>query len=415
MRTLVTFPILLCLTFLYPTWAKAQNATLDYDAQELASIRSLGPWPPVSKKDESNRFSQQEEAIELGRQLFFDRRLSLNNTSSCADCHQPNLAFQDGVALNAALAPLHRNTTSLLNLANRPWYGWGGEHDNLWSQSIRPMLATAEMNTDLTTLRETLSQDRFFQCAFLQTTGLKIAELDPQDLLVTIGKLLASYQETIQSGKSRFDLFREQLIGSKNSPPPPKNALLTTEEQAGLKIFIGEGRCTFCHSGANFSNGEFGDIGVSFFTAIGIDKGRYDGIKALRTDPYSLLGRYNDVTKNSNNVKEKGNIETIPINALRTSHLQLLHRNWGEFKVPSLRNVGQTAPYMHNGSIGSLMEVIHFYSELDEERLHADGEKILRPLNLAPIEKDSLQAFLLSLSGPIHAAQEKPDIFAQCH
>ncbi|MCV2403626.1 hypothetical protein OFY17_12160 [Marinomonas sp. C2222] len=414
MRNAIKLCITLCLVFLPAVWATPDNETLDYDTHELAFIRSLGPWPPVSKKDESNRFSQQEDAIELGRQLFFDRRLSLNNTSSCADCHQPDLAFQDGVALNTALAPLHRNTTSLLNLANRPWYGWGGEHDSLWSQSIRPMLATAEMHTDLSALQKVLSQDSFFQCAFQQTTGLNLADLTQQDLLVTIGKLLASYQETIQSGKSRFDLFRDQLVDAENTSPSQKNAILTAEEQVGLKIFIGEGRCTFCHSGAHFSNGEFGDIGVSFFTANGIDKGRYDGIKALRTDPYSLLGRYNDATKNSNDAKEQGNTETIPHNALRTSHLQLLHRNWGEFKVPSLRNVGQTAPYMHNGSISTLMDTVDFYSELDEERLHADGEKILRPLHLTPIEKDSLQAFLLSLSGPIHAAQEKPSLFSQC-
>ncbi|MDB4838056.1 hypothetical protein OAH87_06270, partial [Marinomonas sp.] len=83
--------VILWFSALLTTWAMAQD--LVYNKQELAFIRSLGPWPPTPIQDSSNRFSQQDTAIQLGRQLFFDRRLSLNNTSSCADCHQPELAF----------------------------------------------------------------------------------------------------------------------------------------------------------------------------------------------------------------------------------------------------------------------------------------------------------------------------------
>lgn len=373
---------------------------LEYSDQELTMIRSLGPWPVESVKDPSNRFSQREGAIELGRQLFFDRRLSSDNQLSCADCHQPNQAFQDGLPLTKGFDPLHRNTSSLLNVGHRPWYGWGGEHDSLWSQSIRPMLAKAEMRTNLDQLKNDLAQDKHFQCAFEQTTKQSIHSLSNEDFLITLGKLLASYQETIRTGKSRFDLFRDQLIEQKHEKPA-----LSVSAQKGLKMFIGEGRCVFCHSGANFSNGEFGDIGVPFFTSEGVDKGRYNGIKALRKDPYSLLGKYNDAATQDN---------ILPNNTQRTSHLQLLHRNWGEFKVPSLRNVSQTAPYMHNGSVATLTDVIDFYSELDEERLHADGEKILRPLNLNEEQSRSMIAFLTSLAGPISAATENTQLFSSC-
>ena len=378
------------------------QGSVSYTTQEIATIRSFGPWPPQALADPSNRFSQQAQAIELGRQLFFDRRLSREGELSCADCHQPEQAFQDGMALNKGLNPLHRNTSSLLNLAHRPWYGWGGEHDSLWSQSIRPMLSASEMHTDLARLKSQLQQDNYFQCAFEQTTGQAIDSLDQEAWLVSLGKLLASYQETIRSGKSPFDHFREQLLASTTNGKPivPEQSALSVQQQQGLKIFIGEGRCQLCHSGPHFSSGEFGDIGVRFFTAEGVDKGRYQGIQTLQQDPFSLLGHYND--------------DASKENSLRTSHLQLLHRNWGEFKIPSLRNVAQTAPYMHNGSLNDLPQVVDFYSELDEERLHADGEKILRPLHLNDSEKHALVAFLTSLSGPVVAAPDNGALFQQC-
>ncbi|MEO9275399.1 cytochrome c peroxidase [Marinomonas sp. 5E14-1] len=372
-------------------------AEVAFNEQDMAFIRSLGPWPVEATPDTSNRFSQQEQAIELGRQLFFDRRLSADSFISCADCHQPNQAFQDGIALNKGLNVLHRNTSSLINIGHRPWYGWGGEHDSLWSQSIRPMLAATEMHTDISKLKATLEQDAYFQCAFQQATQQTLQSLSEEDFLITLGKLLASYQETIRSEKSPFDRYRDQLLKQEKSTPA-----LSISAQKGLKLFVGEGRCVFCHSGPNLTNGEFGDIGVPFFINNGqsVDKGRYQGIQSLRKDPYNLLGKYNDDPSKSN--------------ALRTQHLQTLHRNWGEFKVPSLRNVAQTAPYMHNGSIATLAEVIDFYSELNEERLHADGEKILRPLHWSQEEKINMVDFLTSLTGKVTSAKENKTIFQQC-
>ena len=389
------------LRFFLFTWMLAgitnACAEVEFNEQDMAFIRSLGPWPVETNPDASNRFSQQDQAIELGRQLFFDRRLSAGSFISCADCHQPNQAFQDGIALNKGLNVLHRNTSSLINIGHRPWYGWGGEHDSLWSQSIRPMLAETEMHTDISKLKTTLEQDAYFQCAFRQTTQQTLQDLSEEAFLITLGKLLASYQETIRSEKSPFDRYRDQLLKQDASTPA-----LSISAQKGLKLFVGEGRCVFCHSGPNFTNGEFGDIGVPFFTNNGqsVDKGRYQGIQSLRKDPYNLLGKYNDDPSKNN--------------ALRTQHLQTLHRNWGEFKVPSLRNVAQTAPYMHNGSIETLADVIDFYSELNEERLHADGEKILRPLHWSREEKTNMADFLTSLSGKVKSATENKAIFQQC-
>jgi cytochrome c peroxidase len=114
--------------------------------------------------------------------------------------------------------------------------------------------------------------------------------------------------------------------------------------------------------------------------------GRHGGIKALLASRYNLLGRFNDDPARST--------------ATSTRHVRLEHRNFGEFKVPSLRNLARTAPYMHNGSLRTLREVLRHYSELDENRLHADGERILVALRLSEQETDDLLAFLDSLNEP---------------
>jgi cytochrome c peroxidase len=159
-----------------------------------------------------------------------------------------------------------------------------------------------------------------------------------------------------------------------------------------LKIFVGKGNCVFCHFGPAFTNGEFADVGISYFVAKGrVDSGRHGGIKELLADRFNLLGPYSD---------DPGGAA-----ASKTKHVASQHRNFGEFKVPGLRNVALTAPYMHNGSLATLRDVVLHYSDLNEERLHADGERILRPLKLSPQEVDDLVAFLESLTGAAPAGR----------
>ncbi len=155
--------------------------------------------------------------------------------------------------------------------------------------------------------------------------------------------------------------------------------------QRGLRLFVGKGRCNVCHFGPNFTNGEFDDVGVPHFAEKGrVDTGRHGGIAALKASPFNLLGRYND--------------DPAKAPGLATRHVELLHRNWGEFRVPSLRNVARTAPYMHDGSRATLADVVRHYSELDEERLHGiPGRRLIRPLRLTPREKADLVAFLETL------------------
>jgi cytochrome c peroxidase len=135
------------------------------------------------------------------------------------------------------------------------------------------------------------------------------------------------------------------------------------------------------------SNRVSGDVGIPFVIAPGrVDAGRHEGIKRLRSDPLNLLGKYSD--------------DASGASATKTRHVEPTHASFGQFKTPSLRNVALTAPYMHNGRLATLRDVVRHYSELDPDRVHADGEALLRPLNLSPRESDDPVAFLESLTDP---------------
>ena len=342
---------------------------------EIARILQHGPWPPQAVRDPSNRVSGKPEAIALGGKLFFEPRISGTGSVLCATCHVPYRGFQDGRARAFGLKEVERNTPTVVNVGFYRWYGWDGAHDSLWAQSIRPLLDEREMRSSAPkvaqVMRSLFAKD--YEAAF----GRKLPAND-EEVLVDAGKALAAYQETLVSERTPFDDFRDALAASKSTDYPEA-------AQRGLKIFIGKGNCSTCHLGPHFTNGEFADTGVPFFVGKGrVDPGRHAGIRKLKDNPYNLLGRYNDDAARST--------------ATGTKHVELQHRNYGEWRVPGLRNVAQTAPYMHNGSLESLRDVVKHYSELNEERLHADGERILKPLRLTRAEIEDLVAFLETLS-----------------
>jgi len=199
-------------------------------------------------------------------------------------------------------------------------------------------------------------------------------------VLAGVGKALAAFQETIVSGRTPFDDFRDALEGNDRAAA----ARYPLAAQRGLRLFVGRGNCGACHFGPTFSNGEFHDTGVPFFTARGVDPGRHGGLRKLQANAFNLLGAHNDDGSGSS--------------AVKTRRVAVGHRNFGEFKVPSLRNVAQTAPYMHNGSLATLADVVRHYSGISPDRLHSDGESLLKPLRLSQEESADLVAFLESLT-----------------
>jgi len=356
----------------------AQNSPLS--SEEIKAILRHGPWPAPWSPDPSNRGSGKAAAIELGERLFFEPRLSPSGKVLCATCHAPFRAWQDARPRALGLAEAERNTLSVLNVRYGRWFGWDGAGDSLWAQSIRPILDAREMGGSLAQAAALVRNDADLACRFEKAFGA--LPRGDAGVVAAIGKALAAFQETLVTGRTPFDDFRDALERA------DAEALKAYPEPAlrGLRLFAGKGNCSLCHAGPAFTNGEFHDTGVPFFVAGGgVDAGRHAGIRKLLANEFNLLGRHSD--------------DPGGRSAVRTRHVAPEHRNFGEFKVPGLRNVALTAPYMHNGSLATLADVVRHYSELSVDRLHSDGEVLLlRPLRLAAQEATDLVAFLESLT-----------------
>ena len=357
------------------------NSTVNFTEEERAAILLHGPWPQPMPPDPSNRVSGNPGAVALGRRLFFDKRLSGDGQRSCATCHDPAKAFTDGRPRSIGVVQVDRNSIALANLRLNRWFGWDGASDSLWAQSIRPILDPKELALTLEELRRRVGSDAALAADYRHLFGASVELSEPDLVLVNVAKALAAWQETIVTGRTAFDAFRDALERGDGGAM----ARYPAAAQRGLRIFVGKGRCNVCHFGPNFTNGEFDDAGVPHFVEKGrVDPGRHGGIALLKASPFNLLGRWND--------------DPAKAPGLATRHVEPLHRNWGEFRVPSLRNVVRTAPYMHDGSRATLADVVRHYSELDEERLHGiPGRTLLRALRLTPQERADLVAFLETL------------------
>lgn len=371
---------------------------LDFSPTELRLIEQHGPWPLPEARDAGNAQAGNPQAIALGQKLFFDRRLSPGGQLSCASCHAPARAFADGRvrSLGRGGEVLDRNAPSLWNGVHERWYGWDGAADSLWSQAIRPLLDTREMASSAEHIAATIGGDKELGCRYRQVFG-RDAQVNPQATLVDAAKAIGAFTGTLVSGRTTFDLFRDAL--ARKDTRTASNYPLAA--QRGLRLFVGRARCNVCHIGPLFTNGEFGDIGLPFFIRPGmVDPGRHAGIAALRASHYNLMSSWSDAPAND-------------AASTKTRHVNAQHRNFGEFKVPSLRNAAQTTPYMHDGQLATLPEVVRHYSELNLERLHADGEQILAPLRLSEQESSDLLAFLKTLSDP-HARAWKARPMSRC-
>ncbi|MFZ4649516.1 MAG: cytochrome-c peroxidase [Rubrivivax sp.] len=363
----------------------ASPALHRFTPEEIERIVALGPWPPAPVRDPGNALSGRPEAAAFGKRLFSDRRLSPAGVS-CAHCHRPQQDFADGRARSRGVAELDRHAPSLWNAVHERWQGWDGAADSLWAQAIRPLLDPREMASSPGHLQALLQSRPADAAAWKRVFGRGVREEDSQAVLVGTAKLLAAYVATLVSPRTPFDDFRDAL--ARGDLAAARRYPLAA--QRGLQIFVGRGNCHLCHGGPRFTHGEFADIGLPFFTRPGVvDSGRHGGIEALRASPYTLLSPWADPP-------EPGQADE----AVKTRHVQATHRQFGEFKVPGLRQVARTAPYMHDGQLATLEDVVRHYSELKLERLHADGEQVLRPLRLSARESQDLLAFLRSLTAP---------------
>jgi cytochrome c peroxidase len=405
--------VVLAAALLLPWRGSAQGPggkLLDFTEQERRMILQHGPWPQPWSPDPSNRASGKPDAISFGGQLFFDTRLSAKGTVSCATCHAPERAWTDGRKLAAGLVEVDRNTPTVLNIRHSRWFGWDGSNDSLWSQSMRPMLDSREMGMTERRVADLVRNDREYACRYEKMFGADPSRADDETVLVSVGKVLAAFQETLVSGRTPFDKFRDALERGDRKAA----SLYPEDAQRGLRIFVGKGNCSLCHFGPNFTHGEFHEIGIPLFKKSGgVDWGRYEGIKKLRASRFNLLGPYNDDPGRATGTS--------------TRHVALLPQTFEQFKVPSLRNVALTAPYMHNGHLATLPDVVRHYSEINLQLLHVahvyfdplvpdavPTDTLLKPLGLTQQEIADVVAFLTTLTDPAGLKPRKPVHPASC-
>jgi cytochrome c peroxidase len=359
----------------------AEPAKVVFTPEELQKILSHGPWPAAAPADPTNRASGRMDEIELGTRLFFDTRLSANGKMACGSCHVPERNWTDNLTRGIGSVEVDRNTPTIANLRTLRWFGWDGGADSLWSQSLRPILDKRELGADAKHVAQLVRSDQQMSCRYTKALGTPPSPTNDEEVLVGVGKVLASFQETLVSGGTSFDKFRDGLAKGTD----PDKLLYSEPAKRGLRIFIGKGACTTCHSGPNFTGGEFFNTGLSKFEPKGKpDPGREDGIRQVKESRYNLLSRYNDdPTDATKEHLRKVVLEKTPS---------------GEFKVPSLRNLLMTAPYGRDGRVDKLSDVIRHYAELDPVRLRARDGQPGTPLKLTAGEQTDLLVFLESLS-----------------
>ena len=350
--------------------------------EEIAKVLAARPVAADSARDPSNRVSGKPEAIALRRAPVLRAAALRHRLGAVRDLPRAvSRRSRMRARAPSASQEVDRNTPSCSTSRFYRWYGWDGAHDSLWAQSIRPLLDPREMRSTpahVARAGRTRSSPA--------TTTRRSAARGPRTMTSrswsTSARRSRRSRRRWSAARTPFDEFRDALARAR---PQPRGYPLAA--QRGLRIFVGKGNCSTCHSGPHFTNGEFADTGMPFFVAPGkVDAGRLDGLKKLKKQTLTTCSAVTTTTRRA---------------AQRARHAAMSraqHRNFGEFRVPGLRNVAQTAPYMHNGSLATLRDVVRHYSELNEERLHADGESILQAAGLTPRRSTDLVAFLESLS-----------------
>jgi cytochrome c peroxidase len=344
------------------------------------SIAGLGAPPP----DPGNRWADVEAAADLGHRFFFDKRLSANGEVSCATCHDPRREFQDGVALAKGVGTTGRRTMPVAGTAHAPFLFWDGRKDRQWSQALGPLESPVEHGGNRVEYAKVVAQHYRddYERVFGALPDLSAGRAAATQVFVNIGKAIAAYERTIDYGPSRFDAY---VIGWQQRGSPP-SGVLSADEVAGLSLFTGKAGCIQCHNGPLFTNNEFHNTGVPPRDGLAPDRGRVTALKAVREDEFNCRSRWSDAAPG-----QCTELDFLPQAA------PVLER---AYKVPSLRNVAERAPYMHAGQYATLAEVLEHYNTAPAAPA---GHTELQPLGLTRTELRQLEAFLRSLSGGVAA------------
>jgi cytochrome c peroxidase len=361
-----------------PEWTAAERELLR--SLTLSSLPKLAPDP-------SNRYADDPRAADFGHRLFFDRRLSSNGKVACVTCHAPELDFTDGKPVAVGVGVTPRNAPTIIGAAYNFWFFWDGRKDSQWSQALASLENPVEHNMPRGRLIEIVRDNPDLRRDYIAIFG-RLPEPGDHDginqAFANIGKAIAAYERRIMPGPAKFDRYVEAILAGRRPAPADE---LTLDERQGLHTFISDqlGRCLRCHNGPLFTNQHFHNIGVAEPVRHDLEPGRVTAVEVARADEFNCTGRYSDA----------------PVNAC--GELKFARRGpelLGAFKVPTLRNLPKTAPYMRVGDRRSLADVMWHYRTLPTARV---GESELNDLPITQTEFDQLEAFLRTLDGPIDA------------
>lgn len=387
-----------------------------WTAQEKSTIASLwiGNLPDLPP-DPGNAVADLPAAARFGHQLFFDKRFSSNGEVACATCHVPSKHFTDGLALAVGVGVGGRSAPSIVGTAYHPFIFWDGRADSQWSQALGPMESPVEHGGSRMQYAHLVASDPDYRTQYealfgalpdLSDTGrfparagpiVKPANpsvteawkaMDEKDrktvtrIYVNIGKAIAAYERLLSPSPARFDHYAESVQNGDRAGLKT----LTRDEVEGLRLFIGKARCIECHNGPLFTNDGFHNIATPTVRGKPYDWGRSIGVQKVTNSEFNCLGEYSDARPDD------------------CGELRFIKRVGddlaGAFKAPGLRNVTQTAPYMHNGQLADLDAVMDHYNKAPVPPF---GHSMLVKLDLTPQQLDQLKAFLHTLDSGVDA------------
>lgn len=391
--------------------AGLNGCSAQWTGEERNTLRSLAleNLPPLAP-DKSNRAADDVRAAALGHKLFFDTRLSANGNIACASCHVPESNFQDARTRGHGMADTRRRTQSLVGAAYQEWFFWDGRKDSQWSQALAPLEHPNEHGGDRAMYAHLMAQNYRVEYetlfgalpdmqnlpahagpngnADVRAAWEKLSAQAQQTVsrvYANMGKALEAYERTILPGQARFDRYVEAL---NQNDATRANEILSGDEIAGLKLFIGKAYCATCHNTPLFSDGEFHNTGVPQ-TPDENDPGRAEGVVQNFEDEFKCWSEYSDDAKRD--------CPALRYMDARQGEIT------GAFKTPSLRGAQFVAPFMHNGAYENLRDVLEHYNRAPAATV---GHSELTPLNLSETEMKQLEAFLQTLTAPVNAPAE---------
>ncbi|MGI9220724.1 MAG: cytochrome-c peroxidase [Woeseiaceae bacterium] len=367
-------------------WPASPKPWTDADLEILRSL-SIENLPPLPA-DASNAVADDPRAANLGHALFFDARLSVNGGISCATCHQPERNFTDGLPKGQAIGTSKRNTPSIVGTAYSPWLYWDGRRDSQWSQALSPLEDQNEHATNRGQVVTVVSEDPNYAAIYEELFDARPDTASTESVdqaFANIGKIFAAYERLLQFAPAPFDEYVAAVLADDTTR---QAELMSDDEVAGLQLFIGKANCTQCHNGPLFTNNEFHNTGVISAAGELPDKGRVVGAREVVTNQFNCSSEFSD----------DGSRTCAELDFMRTGP-ELI----GAFRTPSLRNVADTAPYMHKGQLATLADTLQHYNDAPDAMI---GHNEAKPLKLGSGELRQLEAFLFTLSSPLASDAE---------